>query len=119
MGRPINLHKFGGIVSKADLQLEVKANLSGTPNVTAGLVQQKKQRTFRVEDSVGNKALCTFVDKAPAACLEGEMSMRITPAVGPTFYVKRITNRYVWDFSNVRYTWAFNATTGKVVAEAS
>ena len=116
MGRPLNLHKFGGAVSKAGVQLSVKANLSGTPNVTAGLDQQKKQRQFRVVDGAGNKALCKLVNKAGAALLLGEMSLRVTPTVGAPFYAKKITNRFVWDFNNVKYSWAFSGT-GKVIAD--
>lgn len=118
MGRPLNIHKFGGAVSKAGSQLAVKANLSGTANITAGLEQQKKQRTFRVIDAGGNTALCTFVDKVGTALLQGEMSLKVTPSVGPAFYAKKITNRYVWDFNNVRYVWAFSGT-GKVIADAA
>jgi hypothetical protein len=114
MGRPINIHKFGGAVSKADQQLAVKANLSGSV-VTAGLIQQKKQRSFVVVDGSGNKAECTFVDSAAPAV--GEMSLKITPASGPAFFAKKITNRYVWDFSNNRYMWAFVGTSSKVTAD--
>jgi hypothetical protein len=116
MGRPLNLHKVGGAVSKAGQQLAVKANLSGSV-VTAGLLQQKKQRSFVVVDSSGNKATCTFVDTAAPAV--GEMSLKITPASGPTFFAAKITNRYVWDFANNKYSWLFNAAGTKVVAEAA
>jgi hypothetical protein len=119
MGRPINIQKFAGVLSQAGLQLAVKANLSGTPNVTCSLIQQKKQREFRVQDASSNTALCTFVDKAATACLEGEMMITITPSSGTAFRAKKITNRYVWDFAGNRYMWTFNATTGKVVAEAA
>jgi hypothetical protein len=116
MGRPLNLHKFGGAVSKAGQQLAVKANLTGTV-VTAGLVQQKKQRSFVVVNAGGDKATCTFVDSATPAV--GEMSLKITPAVGPAFFAAKITNRYVWDFANNKYSWLFNASGTKVVAEAA
>lgn len=113
MGRPMNLHKFGGAVTKAGQQLAVKANISGTV-VTAGLIQQKKQRSFVVVDNSGNKATCTFVDSAAPAL--GEMSLKVTPTVGLAFFAKRITNRFVWDFNDVRYMWDFSAA-GKVIAE--
>ena len=118
MGRPINIHKFGGVVSKAGFQIQVKANLSGTANVAAGLIQQKKQRQFRVEDAAGNKALCTFVNKAPAACLVGEMSLKLTNPNSSFFYASKITNRYVWDFAGNRYMWAFSGT-GKIIVDAA
>jgi hypothetical protein len=116
MGRPINIHKFGGPVSKAGSQLSVKANLSGTPNVTAGLNKQKKQRTFQVVTGAGATALCTFVDKVGADLLVGEMSLKVTPSSGPAFFIKRITNRFIWDFNNVRYMWAFSGA-GKIIAD--
>jgi hypothetical protein len=114
MGRPLNLHKVGGAVSKAGQQLSVKANIAGAV-VTAGLVQQKKQRTFRVVTAAGTTGLCTFVDSATPAL--NEMSLKITPAVGAPFFAKKITNRYVWDFNNVKYSWEFIGTTSKVAAE--
>lgn len=115
MGRPLNLHKVGGPVSKAGQQLSVKANLTGAV-VTAGLLQQKKQRSFVVVDGAGHKLTCTFVDSATPAV--GEMSLRVTPTTGPAFFAKKITNRYLWDFAGAKYAWAFNATGSKVVAEA-
>ena len=115
MGRPLNLHKVGGPVSKAGQQLSVKANLTGSV-VTAGLLQQKKQRSFVVVDGAGHKLTCTFVDSATPDV--GEMSLRVTPAAGPAFFAKKITNRYLWDFAGAKYAWAFNATGSKVVAAA-
>jgi hypothetical protein len=128
MGRPINLHKFGSVGTQveqgdsyttiyAEPHLEVKANLSGTANVSAGLIQQKKQSSFRVKDGSGHTAICTLVNKAPAACLTGEMSLLVTPAAGPTFYAKRITNRYVWNWNNVRYRWTFAGGAGIATVE--
>lgn len=114
MGRPLNLHKAGGPVSRAGQQLSVKANLSGSV-VTAGLIQQKKQREFLVVDNLGNKARCVFVDSATPAV--GEMSLKITPASGPTFFAKKITNKFVWDFANVKYSWAFIGSSSRVAAE--
>jgi len=114
MGRPLS-DRYIGPVSKTGKQLAVKANLSGSV-VTAGLLQQKKQRTFKVIDASSNTGLCTFVNTASPAV--GEMSLKVTPASGPAFFAKKITNRFVWDFNNVKYAWAFSATSNKVVAEA-
>lgn len=116
MGRPLNIHKFGGAVSKAGIQLSVKANLSGSV-VTAGLIQQKKQHSFVVVDNAGNKAECKLVNTATPAV--GEMSLKVTPISGPTFFASKITNRFIWDFAGNRYLWAFNATGSKVIADAA
>jgi hypothetical protein len=123
MGRPMNLHKFGGALSVTGVavdgnQLKVKAFINGSA-VDAGLKQQKKQRSFVAVSNAGLTATCTFVDKSSGAALaEGEMFLRVTPASGPAFSAKKITNRYVWDFAGHRYMWSFNTTTGKVVATA-
>jgi hypothetical protein len=114
MGRPIS-KRYIGPVSKAGQQLAVKAFVTGTVK-TCGLLQQKKQRTFKVVDAAGNTEICTFVNSASPAL--GEMSLKITPASGPAFFAKKITNRFVWDFNNVKYVWAFAASSNKVVAEA-
>jgi len=115
MGRPLNLRQLGGPVSKAGQQLAVKANISGSV-VNAGLIQQKKQRTFKVVDGSNNTGVCTFVDSATPAV--GEMSLKITPSSGPAFFAAKITNRYVWDFAGNKYSWVFNASGTKVVADA-
>jgi hypothetical protein len=116
MGRPMNLHKFGGAITKDSLQIKVKAFINGSA-VDAGLKQQKKQRSFVAISNAGLTATCTFVDKSTgASLLEGEMYLRVSPASGPAFSARKITNRYVWDFNNVRYMWSFNPATGKVVA---
>lgn len=116
MGRPLNIHRLGGAIAKAGQQLTVKANIDGTV-ISAGLLQQKKQRTFRVVAANGDTGLCTLVDSAIPAL--GEMSLKITPATGPAFFAAKITNRYVWDFDNDRFMWSFIGDTSKVEADAS
>ena len=121
MGRPLNIHKFGGPVAKTGAQLKVKAKIliGVMPTVvTAGLIQQKKQREFRVVDGAGHKGLCTFVVGSTPGTPDnvGEMCLKITPVVGPAFYAKKITNRFVWDFAGNKFTWAFSGA-GKIIAE--
>jgi hypothetical protein len=115
MGRPINIHRYGGPISRLGAQLAVKAFVAGSVK-TCGLIQQKKQRTFKVIDSLGNTEICTFVNSATPAL--GEMSLKIIPVSGPAFFAKKITNRFVWDFNNNKYSWAFATSGNKVIAEA-
>ena len=118
MGRPLNMKKFAGLVSEAGKQLQVKAKLASGSAGNASLIQQKNQYSFKVllasNSAVG---ICRFVDKATASLLVGEMSLTATPAVGSAFRIKKITNRFVWDFAGNRYAWSFDAGSGKIVVD--
>jgi hypothetical protein len=119
MGRPLNIRKLAGDVTGTGKQLLVKAKVGAAAAGNASLTQQKNQYSFRVTAVTGGaQAICRFVDKATGALLVGEMSLTVTPASGPTFHAKKITNRYVWDFAGNRYMWSFDPVTGKVVAES-
>lgn len=118
MGRPLNIRKLAGDVSATGKQLLVKAKV-GAAAGNASLIQQKNQYSFRVALVAGGaQAICRFVNKATASLLAGEMNLTVTPASGPTFYAKKITNRYLWDFNGNRFMWSFDPVTGKVVAES-
>ena len=125
MGRPLNLHRMGNRHNlEAHQQISVKANV-GSGAVTAYLWQQKNQYSFRVttnmDPTLGTMAICKLVNKANGALTfdpvtgRGEMNLIGTPAVGPAFKIKRITNRFAWDFLGNRYFWEFSAVAGKIV----
>lgn len=116
MGRPLNLHRYGGPTTAAGKQIVVRSRIT-TNARSASLIQQKNQYSFRVEDSASEVGICKLVDKISANLLPGEMSLTVTPTVGSPFRVRKITNRFVWDFTGVRFLWTLNATTGKVEAE--
>ena len=119
MGRPLNIDKLAGSTAQGGKQLLVKAKLATGSAGNASLLQQKNQYSFKVllasNSAVG---ICRFVDKSTGSLLVGEMNLTVTPASGPTFRAKKITYKFVWDFSGNRYRWSFDPETGKVVAES-
>ena len=121
MGRPLNLHNYGDRQDvAARYQIVVTAFINGSAQL-AYLLQQKNSNTFRVIAKAGPvdpatgknyTALYKFVDSGTA--LAGQMSCQATlHGGGGTFYVSRITNRYVYDFlapANAapnKYFWGF------------
>ena len=54
--------------------------------------------------------ICTLVDKNNGALGADEMKIVCTTAGGPTFNAKRITNKYVMDFSDNKYIVGASAT---------
>ena len=109
MGRPLNLHKFGddrSLVTRD--QIAVQAYINGGVN-TCYLTQQKKNNAFHVVIASGAvdpatgkpyTTICTFVNSASPVA--GQMSCQATTHSGTpaNFYVSRITNRFVWDFTS-------------------
>ena len=57
--------------------------------------------------SVTVATLAAGADAANAAPATGSSEMTVTGynTSNTRFYVKRISNKYVWDFSNIRYRW--------------
>jgi len=119
VGRQLDLHKYGDRSDlKAHNQIQVQAYINGSVQ-NAYLWQQKNANTFIVTTVVGydgtdkalttaNSATCKLVNSASPTV--GQMSVLATPNVGPGFYVSRITNRFVYDFSSpvVKYFWGFS-----------
>ena len=114
MGRPLNIRRLAGDVSQGGKQLVARAKIS-TNHRSASLIRQKNSTSFKVLDSSGETGICKLVDKANKDLLAGEMTISVTPATGTTFNAARITNRFVWDFSDQRYRWSFNPVSGKVL----
>ena len=124
MGRPLNLHRFGGLTSNTGKQIQVRAKVAVpapavSANRAASLLKQKNQYSFHVQDSTGVKGICRLVNKANGSLLDGEMNLVATPSVGPAFRLKKITNRFCWDFLGNRFRWAFDPATGKVVVTSA
>jgi len=114
MGRPLNIRRLAGNITEGGKQLAVRAKIT-TNHRSASLIQQKNSTSFKVLDSSGQSGVCTLVNKANNDLLAGEMTLSVTPAVGPVFRAARITNKFVWDFSGNRHRWSFNPVSGKVL----
>jgi hypothetical protein len=113
MGRPLNIDRLGGDTTQTGLQLQVKAKVSSIVAVgNCSVIQQKNQYSFRCMNGTGIKHICRLVDKTIGNVLLGEMTITATPAAGPAFRIKKVTNRFCWDFNNNRFRWTFGAASG-------
>jgi hypothetical protein len=93
---------------------------AGILHSNAYIVSQKGAKQFRVANAVGATesvsqsnasvtigTLAAGADAANAAPASGASTMTVTGynTSNTRFYVKRISNKFVWDFSDVRYRW--------------
>lgn len=100
----------GGIYTLAGPQIHAQVRVAGQSAAEGGILRQKGAHKHYVQDAAGNKGVCTLVNKAKASLAEGEMSITVTLADASTFYAKKITNRFVWDFDGNKYRYWHNAT---------
>jgi hypothetical protein len=100
----------GGDKVQVGPQLHVQVRVAGQSAAEGSILLMKGAHKHYVMDANGNKGQCTLVNKAKASLSEGEMSITATKADASTFYVKKITNKFVWDFSNNKYRYWHNAT---------
>jgi hypothetical protein len=100
----------GGDKSQVGPQLHVQVRVNGQSAAEGSILLMKGAHKHYVMDASGNKGQCTLVDKAKASLGEGEMSITVTKADASTFRAKKITNKFVWDFSNNKYRYWHNST---------
>lgn len=93
---------------------------AGVLHANAYIIAQKGARQFMVANAVGaieshthsnaSVTIATLTQGTDAANLApatgaGAMTVIGYNTSGTPFYVKRISNKFVWDFSNNRYRW--------------
>jgi hypothetical protein len=100
----------GGIYTLSGPQIHAQVRVAGFSAAEGGILRQKGAHKHLVQDAAGHIGVCTLVSKAKASLAAGEMSIVATKADASTFYVKKITNRWVWDFNNNKYRYWHNAT---------
>jgi hypothetical protein len=100
----------GGVYTLAGPQIHAQVRVAGQSAAEGGILRQKGEFKHLVQDAGGNKGVCKLVNKAKASLAEGEMSITVTKANTTTFYAKKITNKFVWDFSNNKYRYWHNST---------
>jgi hypothetical protein len=100
----------GGIYTLAGPQIHAQVRVAGQAAAEGGILRQKGAHKHYVQDENGYKGVCTLVNKAKASLAAGEMSITATKADSSTFYVKKISNRWVWDFSDNKYRYWHNGT---------
>lgn len=100
----------GGNKQQVGPQLHVQVRVRGQSAAEGSILLMKGAHKHYVMDTNGYKGQCTLVNKAKADLAAGEMSITVTKADTSTFYAKKITNKFVWDFSNNKYRYWHNAT---------
>jgi hypothetical protein len=114
----------GGLTSIAGNQVMPRVKIGSSSNADGSILRQKGRKKFLVTDG-SNEGVCSLVNKADGSLLDNEMSITATRSTAATFRAKRISNRYVWDFSDNRYLWTFGtaqaatATAPEIVSIAS
>jgi hypothetical protein len=101
----------GGNKVQVGPQLHVQVRVRGQAAAEGSILLMKGSHKHYVMDAAGHKGQCTLVNKAKADLAAGEMSITVTTATG-SFYASKITNRFVWDFSDTpkKYRYWHNAT---------
>ena len=106
----------GGLTSITGNQIQVKVYLSGGSQGANGSILRSKGRgKFLVTDGT-RTGVCTLVNTAGGSLAVGQMSLQATTSAPANFYVARLTNKFVIDFSGNKYQWKFGSAAGSVVS---
>ena len=100
----------GGDKIQVGPQLHVQVRIAGQAAAEGSILLMKGAHKHYVMDAAGHEGQCTLVNKAKASLAAGEMSITVTKADSSTFYAKKITNKFVWDFNDNKYRYWHNAT---------
>jgi len=106
----------GGLTSISGNQIQVKVYLTGgSQGANGSILRQKGKGRFLVTDGTYT-GVCTFANKAGGSLAVGEMSLTATTSAPATFYVYRLTNKFLIDFSGNKYQWKFGSATPTAVS---
>ena len=104
MERPINVF-FDILYKLKDLIVNVKigdANFS----LLGKIVSQLSPNTFEVKDDIGNKGVCTLVEKEAEELNNNEMSVKGYVDYTMSFaFIASIVYNIVEDFKGIAYNW--------------
>jgi hypothetical protein len=136
MGRPLKIAKsatngigypqtasgvVGGNTSITGDQILCRVKVGSNAEANGFIIRQKGKSKYLVQDASGNRAVCSLANTANGALIANTMTVTCTFANSSTFRAKTITNRWVSDFSGVKYTAnnaSDNTTTPETVAVA-
>jgi len=113
MGRPVNKRFFGVTAEEGqdllnEQRFTVLVRVGNNPLSDAGIIiRQQSETKFIIndrQDKSGNQGSCTLVNKEiPGPDEFVILGYSIT--TGEETRIRKITNRVVIDFNNIRYTW--------------
>jgi len=106
----------GGLTSTTGNQIQAKVYLDGGSQGANGSILRAKGRgKFLVTDGTYT-GVCTLVNKAGGSLAVGEMSIQATTIDPANYYVARLTNKFVINFSGVKSQWKFGSATADAVS---
>jgi hypothetical protein len=107
----------GGANSVANVAYPVvscSANINGGGNVTAFIIRQKGATKYLVADTANvlSNSVCILTDTDAANLTANTMNITFSydGNIANTVNVSKLTNKYVWDYSDTRYAANFFET---------
>jgi hypothetical protein len=105
----------GGLTSITGTQIQPHVYIDevGASSTTGSILRSKGRGKFLVTDGTYT-GVCTLVNSGTLAA--GQMYIQATKADTTHFYVARLTNKFVIDFSGNKYQWKFGTATATAVS---
>lgn len=102
-GYPVGTALPGGDYALSGTQIKLRVKIGANAEADGFIVRQKGAKKFLVSDG-SNTGVCTLADLDDASLTANTMTVTCTLADGSTtFRASRITNKFVWDQSDVKY----------------
>lgn len=103
------LGAIGGDPTLTGYQVIVRVKIGANAEADGWILRQKGRSKFYVTDGT-NFGTCTLADLNDAALTNDTMTITVTDSGSSAFRLKRISNKFAWDFSNVRYFVSMTTT---------
>ena len=91
-----------GVASSTYPVIKCRVYISGASEADGWIIRQKGATKYLVTDGT-NTGVCTLANEADSALTEGNMNITMSVGDSAATTIKRLTNRWAIDYSNVRY----------------
>lgn len=116
-GGAYQLGVVGGDTTIAGYQVVVRVKIGANAEADGYILRQKGRHKFRVSDGT-HEGTCTLVDLADGALTADTMTISFTDAGSSLQRASRISNRFIWNFSNDRFYASMEQTDGSTAITA-
>ena len=107
-GGTASIGGVGGDTAIVGSQIQVRVKIGANPELEGYIIRQKGRSKFLVTDGT-NTGVCTLADSADGALADDFMSLTATDDGSSIIRASRISNKFIWSFSDVKYQWTFGA----------
>lgn len=104
----------GSIASATHPILKCRVYINGASEADGYIIRQKGATKYLVSDGT-NTGVCVLADEADGALSEGNMNITFSLDDSTAQRVKRLTNRYILDYSDNRYLANFFTDQGTMI----